>query len=244
MISEKAILRTENVGVSFGALRAVQDVNLEVREGEVLGLLGPNGAGKTTLLNMIAGATSPTSGKVVFKDADITKTPVAQRARLGIARTFQITQPFVALTVLENVMVGGMISREGPKELRERAAELIEYVGLSAKKDALADSLSTGQRKRLELARALSINPSLLLMDEVTGGVDQPSIPSLIKLVSTLPSKGITVVIIEHNMQIITELCDRVLFMNNGSPIDLGPPAQVLRNPTVVNLYLGGDDLC
>lgn len=238
------ILRTRGLSVSFGGLHAVQNISMSVTRGEVLGLLGPNGAGKTTLLNLIAGVTLPTFGEVSFDGEDISKLSVPRRARRGIARTFQITQPFHALTVRENVMVGGMLKIKGKGELLDQADELLEYVGLSAKRDMLAESLSTGQRKRLELARALAIQPKLLLMDEVTGGVDQPSIPGLVKLVASLADRGITVVIIEHNMRIISELCNRVLFMSDGAEVAIGAPSDVLSNPAVVEMYLGGEDLC
>lgn len=237
-----SLLELTALGVRFGGLVAVNGINLSVVKNEVFGLLGPNGAGKTTLFNLIAGVTAPTSGSVRYNGHDISRSSVHWRARNGIARTFQITQPFGSLTVLENVVVGGMLKERRMSVIREEADELLHYVGLSAKRDSLADSLSTGQRKRLELARALAIKPSLLLMDEVTGGVDQPSIPGLISLVGSLKWRGLTVILIEHNMKVMSELCDRVLFMNQGEMLVQGTPSHVLNHPDVARLYLGEND--
>jgi branched-chain amino acid transport system ATP-binding protein len=234
-----ARLELSSIGVQFGGLRAVHDISFAVAPNEVFGLLGPNGAGKTTLFNMIAGVVRPTAGHIRYNGEDINGRSVHWRARKGIARTFQITQPFGALTVLENVIVGGMLKERNMRVIRQEADEILEYVGLTAKRNDLADSLSTGQRKRLELARALAIKPDLLLMDEVTGGVDQPSIPGLIKLVGSLKSRGLTVILIEHNMTVMAELCDRMLFMNNGEMLVHGTPDVVLKNPDVARLYLG-----
>lgn len=233
------MLDLRSISVRFGGLVAVDNVSLSVKANEVFGLLGPNGAGKTTLFNIIAGVQPPDDGDILYKGSSIVGTSVPWRARHGIARTFQITQPFGALTVLENVMVGGMLRESRHASLVREAEEILEYVGLSAKRDMRAEGLSTGQRKRLELARALATKPKLLLMDEVTGGVDQPSIPGLIALVRSLRDKGLTIVIIEHNMDVIGKLCDRVLFMNQGRKLLEGAPSVVMKDPAVVNLYLG-----
>lgn len=237
-----AILELSSLGVRFGGLQAVKDISLTVRPREVFGLLGPNGAGKTTLFNMIAGVVAPTSGVVKYKSEEIGRRSIYWRARAGIARTFQITQPFGAITVLENVIVGAMLKERRMSIIRREAEEILDYVGLSAKRDHLADALSTGQRKRLELARALAIKPTLLLMDEVTGGVDQPSIPGLIELVSSLKDRGVTIVLVEHNMQVMAKLCDRMLFMNRGEMMVEGTPDHVLGHPDVARLYLGEDE--
>ena len=233
------LLEAQKVGVQFGGINAVQNVSFSVTAGEIFGLLGPNGAGKTTLFNLISGTVRPTSGTVKFEQADITYRSALWRARHGIARTFQITRPFPNLSVLENVIVGGMGETRSMSLLRRRATEILDYVGLMEKRHKFADELSTGQRKRLELARALATEPRLLLMDEVTGGVDQPSIPSLVELVKTLNAGGMTIILIEHNMTIISQLCDRVLFMDQGAPIAQGSAKAVLQNAKVVELYLG-----
>jgi len=236
------LLDLKGVGVSFGGLKAVDDVSFSVAKGEVVGLLGPNGAGKTTLFNMIAGLVQPMTGSIEFDGRDITDRPPYWRARHGIARTFQITQPFVDLTVGQNVIVGAGLHKGPHGEMMEEAERLLAFVGLSAKINALAGSLSTGQRKRLELARALSIQPRVLLMDEVTGGVDQPSIPGLVDLVLSLKSAGKTIVVIEHNMDIVTRLCDRLIFLDRGKLLVTGKPAEVVNHPAVVELYLGQSD--
>lgn len=234
-------LALTSVGIRFDGLSAVNDISFAVNEHEVFGLLGPNGAGKTTLFNMIAGVYEPSNGTISLNGDVINKRSIHWRARRGIARTFQITQPFGALTVLENVIVGGMLKERRMDVIRADAEEILEYVGLSAKKDQRADGLSTGQRKRLELARALAIKPDILLMDEVTGGVDQPSIPGLIDLVGSLKARGLTVILIEHNMHVMARLCDRMLFMNRGEMLVQGTPDHVLNHPDVARLYLGED---
>lgn len=233
------LIELDALGVRFGGLRAVDSISLAVEEHEIFGLLGPNGAGKTTLFNMIAGVQRPSSGRILYKGTDITRRSVPWRARNGIARTFQITQPFANLTVLENVIIGGMLNENRMSVIRSEAEEIIAYVGLSEKRDMLAQSLSTGQRKRLELARALATRPTLLLMDEVTGGVDQPSIPGFVELVASLRHRGITTILIEHNMDIVSALCGRLLFMNQGRMLVEGTPEQVLNHPDVGSLYLG-----
>lgn len=232
-------LETRNLSVHFGGLSALDSVDLAVVRGEIFGLLGPNGAGKTTMLNLIGGAERPSSGTVLFNGCDISAWRPDRRARAGIARTFQITRPFEDLTVEENVMVGFQPRVARIAAMREASRDIVDLVGLSHKRRDPAKSLSTGQRKRLELARALATGPSLLLMDEVTGGVDQASIPGLTQLVARLKETGITIVLIEHNMKVMTELCDRMMFLNRGRTVAVGAPADVMRRPEVVDLYLG-----
>jgi branched-chain amino acid transport system ATP-binding protein len=233
------ILRVANLTKRFGGLVAVSDASFEVAAGEILGLLGPNGAGKTTLFNTVAGLYQPTAGRIEFLGRDISRSKPHRRAELGLARTFQITQPFAELTVEENVMVGTLARCNRIATARERAQQYIGFVGLEAKRSTLGKQLSTGQRKRLELARALATEPKLLLMDEVTGGVDQSAIPGLIDLVVRLKREGMTIVIIEHNMRVISQLADRLMFLDNGRTIVTGAPAEVVGHPTVQSLYLG-----
>lgn len=233
------ILRVLNLTKRFGGLVAVNDVTFDVVPGEILGLLGPNGAGKTTLFNMIAGLHLPSSGRLEFKGRDISRAKPHRRAGLGIARTFQITQPFAEMTVEENVMVGALSRCGRVGEARERAQKYIAFVGLTEKRGSLGKELSTGQRKRLELARALATEPTLLLMDEVTGGVDQSAIPGLVDLVTRLKAEGMTIIIIEHNMRVISQLSDRLMFLNNGKAVLMGTPDEVVSNPDVQALYLG-----
>ena len=233
------ILRVEGLGIRFGGLVALNDVSFAVRRGEVFGLLGPNGAGKTTLFHLIAGALRPTAGRIRFEGEDVTGLRPDQRSRRGIGRTFQITQPFAELTVEENVMAAALVRSRNLGEMRAVAGPYVDMVGLSAKRHALAKELSTGQRKRLELARAMATRPRLLLLDEVTGGVDQATIPGLIELVERLKETGVTLVLVEHNMRVMMRLADRMMFLDRGEKLAEGTPEEIAAHPEVVNLYLG-----
>lgn len=233
-----ALLEAKSITKRFGGLVANKEICLEVNQGEVLGLIGPNGAGKTTFFNVIAGVYRPDSGRLTFEGREISSLPPYAINRLGIARTFQIPRPFPSLTVLENVIVGLTVRARGRAGIEE-AAELIAAVGLTAKMHAPAGGLSTGQRKRLELAKALSTNPKLLLLDEVTGGVDQRSIPGLIQLVHQVRDRGVTLVVIEHNTAVMRQLADRIVAFHLGEVIAQGTPAEVAMNPDVIKIYLG-----
>ncbi|TDR89845.1 amino acid/amide ABC transporter ATP-binding protein 1 (HAAT family) [Enterovirga rhinocerotis] len=233
------LLQVEHVTMAFGGIVAVSDLSLTVQPGEILALMGPNGAGKTTTFHVIAGVHAPTAGTITFDGQDITAMRPDRRCRAGLARTFQITQPFEELSVVENVMVGAINHDLSMAEAREDARRYVDMVGLSERADVLAKGLSTGQRKRLELARAMATRPKLLLMDEVTGGVDMASVPGLIELVKRLRTEGLTIIIIEHNMKVITELADRAIFMNRGARMAEGTPTEIANHPEVVELYLG-----
>ncbi|MEM7544983.1 MAG: ABC transporter ATP-binding protein [Pseudomonadota bacterium] len=236
---DQPILDVAGLSKSFGGIQALKGVDLGVRAGEIFGLLGPNGAGKTTLFNMMAGYLPPSAGRVTFLGKNITALKPHRRAAMGLARTFQITQPFPELTVEENVMVGASRSRPSIRAARAAVGEWIDVVGLGEKRHALGRELSTGQRKRLELARALSTDPKLLLLDEITGGVDQKSIPGLVDLVRRLRDLGVTLVMIEHNMSVISDLADRMMFLNRGEPLATGTPKDILAMEEVADLYLG-----
>tara|TARA_Y100000815_G_scaffold255046_1_gene261565 strand:+ start:441 stop:1163 length:723 start_codon:yes stop_codon:yes gene_type:complete len=233
------LLAINELSKNFGGVCASDRVNFTVDKGEIVGLIGPNGAGKTTVFNLISGFVRPDGGRVTFDDKDVTGLRPDQISRLGIARTFQILKPFPRMTVEENVMVGALVRHPHPAVARELAGHCIELVGLEHKRDALGGELSTGQRKRLEMARAMATEPRLLLLDEITGGVDQPSIPGLMKLVGSLRDEGVTLLIIEHNMRVVMELVDRVIFLNLGAKLTEGPPREVAANPDVRRLYLG-----
>lgn len=233
------LLEVKNVTKAFGGIVAVNDLSLTVAPGEILALMGPNGAGKTTTFNLIAGTLTPSSGTIIFDGQDISRAKPNARCKAGIARTFQITQPFDELTVVENVMVASMPYHRSMADMRRDARRYVEMVGLAERMDVPAKGLSTGQRKRLEMARAMATRPRLLLLDEVTGGVDQKSIPGLLDLVKMLRKEGQTLVIIEHNMRVINELSDRAVFMNRGKRLASGPPEDVATHPQVVELYLG-----
>ncbi|MDF2234754.1 ABC transporter ATP-binding protein [Albimonas sp. CAU 1670] len=234
-----ALLKVEGLSIAFGGIRAVDDLSFSVAPGRIVALMGPNGAGKTTTFHMIAGVHAPSAGRVIFDGRDITGLRPDKRCRVGLARTFQITQPFDDLSVVENVMVGAMSRHARLSHARDDAARYVEMVGLGERMDVLAKGLSTGQRKRLELARAMATRPKLLLMDEVTGGVDQKSLPGLIDLVLGLRREGLTLIVVEHNMRVINDLADHAIFMNRGVKMAEGPPAEIARHPDVVELYLG-----
>ena len=233
------LLVINELSKNFGGVCASDRVNFTVEIGEIVGLIGPNGAGKTTVFNLISGFVRPDSGRVTFDDKDVTGLRPDQINRLGIARTFQILKPFLRMTVEENVMVDALVRHPRLAVARELARHCIKLVGLDHKRDAMGDELSTGQRKRLEMARAMATEPRLLLLDEITGGVDQPSIPGLMNLVGSLRDEGVTLLIIEHNMRVVMELADRVIFLNLGAKLAEGPPREVAANPDVRRLYLG-----
>jgi len=223
----------------FGGLTALADVNVAVGRGEIHALLGPNGAGKTTLFNLIAVVLRPAAGRIRFADREITRLRPDRRCRAGIARTFQITQPFARLTVEENVMCGALPHFRSMRRVRDDVQGLIDAVGLAEKRHAPAGTLSTGQRKRLELARALATKPALLLIDELSGGVDQPSLPALEKLVRELCRDGLTVLMIDHNMAFVGKLAHRVSFLGGGKLLAEGSMAEIRSSPVVRDLYLG-----
>jgi branched-chain amino acid transport system ATP-binding protein len=242
-LSDNGVLLDVN-GVSkrFGGIQAVNDVSFQVAPGETVGVIGPNGAGKSTLLEIISGAQKPDRGKIRFHGKRINGKPAYRISRGGAVRTFQKLRPFVAMTVEENVMVSALVKRRNVAAARERALECIEFVGLSAKTDALAGTLSTGQRKRLELARAIASEPKLYLLDEVTAGIDHKSLNELVLLIERIRDEGATILMIEHNMPVLSRLCDRLIAMNIGEKIADGAPLDVLDNPTVVAAYVGDDE--
>ena len=223
----------------FGGLTANADIAFDVNEGEIVGIIGPNGAGKSTLFDLITGFQPPDGGRVLFDGHDITGLRPDRVSRLGLARTFQKLKPFPDLTVTENVIVGALARTSDMRIARERALESLAFVNLLEKRNHFARELSTGQRKRLELARGLATRPRLILMDEVTGGVDQPSIAGLIELVLELRERGLTIVMIEHNMQVIMRLAHRILALHRGRRMAFETPEEVRNDPAVVDAYLG-----
>jgi len=238
-VASAPLLQVDAITMRFGGIVAIDNLSLDVKQGQILALMGPNGAGKTTTFHVIAGVHKPTSGRILFQGQDITAMRPDGRCRAGVARTFQITQPFEQLSVTENIMVGARPFHHSMAELRKASEAFADQVGLGDRLDTPAKGLSTGQRKRLELARAMATRPKLLLMDEVTGGVDMKSIPGLIDLVKSLRQGGLTIVLIEHNMKVINDLADEAIFMNRGARMVSGTPYQVATDPAVVELYLG-----
>ncbi len=233
------ILDVKGVTKRFGGITANNDITFDVNEGEILGIIGPNGAGKSTLFDLLTNFQTPDAGSVAFAGRDITGMRSDKISRLGIARTFQKLKPFTELTVTENVMVGALAHTPNMHEARDIALESIAFVDLLEKRHHFARELSTGQRKRLELARGLATKPRLILMDEVTGGVDQRTIPGLVDLVLELRSRGMTIVTIEHNMQVMMRISDRILALYAGRRIAFGKPEDVRQDEAVVDAYLG-----
>ena len=236
------ILTVEKLSKSFGGIHANRDISFDVEEGSILGVIGPNGAGKSTLFDLITGFTKPDTGKVKFFDKNIFGISPDKISNLGVGRTFQKLKPFADQTLLENVMIGAFVKEKDIKRARDRALEIIDFVDLIEKRHHFAKELSTGQRKRLEMARAMAIDPKLLLMDEVTGGVDQKTIPGLVELVKKLKKTGVSIITIEHNINIIMEISDNVLALDQGKRIAFGKPKEIQNNKQVIDAYLGTFD--
>ena len=236
------ILKIENLSKFYGGIKANENISFNVNQGEILGVIGPNGAGKSTLFDLITGYTKPDNGKISYKNKNIFGARPDVVSNLGIGRTFQKLKPFSDQTLLENVMIGAFAKENNIKKARDRALEVIDFVDLIEKRHHYAKELSTGQRKRLELARAMATEPDLLLMDEVTGGVDQKTIPGLVELLKKLKKFGTTIITIEHNINIIMEISDNILALDQGQKIAFGKPKEIQNNKKVIDAYLGSVD--
>ncbi len=235
------LLQLVEVTKRFGGLVAVGNLNFSLRKGEILGVIGPNGAGKSTMVNLVGGSMVPTSGKILYQGHDITPLPPNQRTHLGIVRTFQTTQPFKGLDVRENVMIGALFGRSGLNRagaLRV-ADEVLQRVNLAHKATFKGDQLTVADRKRLEMARALATNPQLLLLDEVMAGLTPTEVAQAVELIRQINSMGVTVLVIEHVVQAIMSLSNRVLVLHHGRKIAEDEPSQVLTDPNVIEAYLG-----
>jgi branched-chain amino acid transport system ATP-binding protein len=235
----RALLSAVGVSKYFGGLKAVDDVTFEVAEGEIVGLIGPNGAGKTTLFEIISGFKSLTSGAVFYRGDRVSGLPPHKLARRGIGRTFQIVQPFLRATVLENVVVGAVGRDCSLREARECAREILIRVGLEVRADTPARALTLPEKKRLELARALALKPDLLLLDEVMAGLTPREIGGMIELLNGIRSSGITLLIVEHVMQAIMALSDRIVVLANGKKIADDVPCAIGADEAVISAYLG-----
>jgi len=234
------ILRLEGITKKFGGLTALNSVDLNVEPGEIVGLIGPNGAGKSTLLNVIAGVYRPSAGAVWFKGEKISGLTPDRVCHRGIGRTFQICRPFPKMTILENVVVAATFGRPTPpKDPQAEAREILAFVGFPLDELMLAESLNTAQLRRLDLARALAGRPQLLLMDEAAAGLTLAELADLQKLVYKIRDQGTTVVIVEHLMRLIMQLCDRIMVLQYGQKIAEGTPSQIADDETVTTAYLG-----
>lgn len=236
------VIETENLTKRFGGLVAVNEVNIHVAKGEIVGLIGPNGAGKTTLLNAIAGLNPPTSGRVQFLGQDTTGLPPEKMCHLGLSRTFQIPRPFPKMTSLENVLTAAIFgNREKVKNPHALSRELLEFVEFPVSEETPCETLNTVQLKRLDLARALASHPKVLFMDELAAGLTTGELADIISIINKIQEREITILMVEHIMQLIMNVCNRLVVINFGSKIADGPTEAVARDPKVAEAYLGSE---
>jgi branched-chain amino acid transport system ATP-binding protein len=235
-----AILKLENVSKSFGAIVIAADLDLELADGEALGMLGPNGAGKTTLFGVITGTIAPNRGRVMFQGRDVTRVPASDRCRLGMARSFQVPQPFGGMTVFENLVVAAAFARgRSESDVYQHSARILEECELADKANTRAGSLALLDRKRLELARALATEPRLLLLDEVAGGLSEVECEDLVALINRIRGRGISIIWIEHVVHALMAAVDRIVVLAGGLFVADGKPEAVIAHPKVAEIYMG-----
>ena len=234
-----ALLEVRHVTQRFGGLVANRDVSITVERGELVGLIGPNGAGKSTLFNLIAGVMRPSEGAIVFDGADVTAWPATARCARGLARTFQVVKSFDTMSVIDNVIVGALVRTTSTGEARRKATEVLKFTGLVQRAEALASELIPAEKRRLEVARALATAPKLLLLDEVMTGLTPSEAKRGVELVRRIRDTGVTVLMVEHVMEIVMPLVDRAVVLDLGRVICEGKPADVVRDEGVIGAYLG-----
>jgi len=234
-----SLLQVKKVSRFFGGLAAVKDVSFEIRKGEILGLIGPNGAGKTTLFNVVNGFYAPSRGEVLFKDERISGLKPHQSCQRGMARTFQVVKPLQRMSVLDNVIASAFLRAKDRKHADEIALETLAFTGLTADRDVISKGLPLGKRKRLEIARALATQPKLLLLDESFAGLNPSELDESIGIIRKIKERGVTIMIIEHHMKVIMSISDRIVVLSYGEKLAEGTPAEIGRNPQVIEAYLG-----
>jgi len=234
-----ALLEVRHVSKSFGGVSANVDISFDVAQGEILGLLGPNGAGKTSLFNSISGEVTPDKGEILLSGQRISGLGPVACAELGVARTFQVVRSFDSMTVLENVMVGAYSRASGMRAAMAAAIDMIAFCGLEARADRPAHGLSPAEKRRLEVARALATQPKLLLLDEMLTGLTPTEAQSGVQLVRDVRARGVTVIMVEHVMEIVLPLVSRAVVLDLGRVLTIGTPAEIVRNPDVIRAYLG-----
>ncbi len=236
----KKILEITDATKQFGGLKANEGITFDVNEAEIVGVVGPNGAGKTTLFNSISGAHNLTSGSIIFDGTDITEKKAHQICKLGIGRTFQIPQSLNEMTVWENILVGALNHTSKMNVAGEKVNEILELCSLNHMKDMIAGKLNVAQKKRLEIARAMATNPKLLLLDETMAGLTATERKEAVELIRKINAQGIAILTIEHNMDVVMNVSNRVVVLVSGKLLMVGTPEEVTSNPAVINAYLGG----